>query len=56
LELISLLRLLAYNAIARLKFRRLRSNKNRATPWRDLLDIVGRVLFPLKNMNDFATL
>jgi len=56
LELISLLRLLAYNAIARLKFRRLRSNKNRATPWRDLLDIVGRVLFPLKNKVNFAAL
>jgi predicted transposase YbfD/YdcC len=56
LELISLLRLLAYNAIARLKFRRLRSAKNRSIPWKDLLDIVCSVLFPLKNMDYFAAL
>jgi predicted transposase YbfD/YdcC len=56
LELVSLLRLLAYNAIARLKFRRLRAKRNRAISWRDLLDIVNSLLFPLKNMNSFATL
>ena len=56
LELISLLRLLAYNAIARLKFRRLRSTTNRSIPWRDLLDIVCSVLFPLKNMVSLVTL
>lgn len=56
LELISLLRLLAYNAIARLKFRRLRSEKNRSMTWRDLLDVVCSVLFPLKNMDNFAAL
>ena len=56
LELISLLRLLAYNAIARLKFRRLRSEKNRSITWRDLLDVVCSVLFPLKNMGNLAAL
>jgi predicted transposase YbfD/YdcC len=56
LELVTLLRLLAYNIIARLKFRRIRSEKNRGLPWKDILAIVQRVLFPLKLKDNFAAL
>lgn len=47
LGIISLFRLLAYNVIARLKYRRLR--KAEALPWLRLLEIVKQVLFPLSS-------
>jgi hypothetical protein len=56
LELITLLRLIAYNAIARLKFRRFRSIRMRSTAWKDILDIVSSILFPLKYIENLATL
>ncbi len=55
LELMSLLRVLAYNLIARLKFRRLRSS-NRNITWKNLLGIVQNTLFPHKNREFAATL
>lgn len=56
LELMTLLRVLAFNIIARLKFRRLRAIVKRALPWKNLLDIVQRTLFPLKNTEVAAVL
>lgn len=46
LDFVSLLRIIAYNAIARLKFRRLRNGLS--LPWRLVLTLVERILFPLK--------
>jgi Transposase DDE domain len=48
LELMTLLRVLAFNVIARLKFRRLRAVVTRTLPWRSLLELIQRVLFPFK--------
>lgn len=55
LELMTLLRVLAFNIIARLKFRRLRAVVTRTLPWRSLLELIQRVLFPIKTQ-ELATI
>jgi len=45
-ELMSLLRILAYNAVARLKLRRFRKAQNRQLSWRNVLAILRSSLFP----------
>lgn len=43
-EVVSLMRLLAFNVMMRLRTRRLRSEENRTRTWRNLIDIVSDVL------------
>lgn len=54
-ELMSLLRILAYNAVARLKLRRFRKAQHRQIPWRNVLAIVRQTLFPF-NQKDISAL
>jgi hypothetical protein len=46
LELISRLRVLAYNVIARLKFRRLRTAARKSLSWKNVFQLVRLVVFP----------
>jgi len=49
LSLVSLLRVIAYNTVARLKIRRLR--KARSMPWYRVLYIIKSILFPINSVD-----
>lgn len=55
LELLTLLRMIAYNAVARFKFRRFRRAKTQHWSWEQLLRFIQRVLFVVQD-SSFATL
>jgi predicted transposase YbfD/YdcC len=57
LQVVSLMRLLAYNVVTRLRSRRLRSEENRQRPWSNLHDLIEDVLVAagLRWMVELAT-
>jgi predicted transposase YbfD/YdcC len=55
-ELISLLRMMAYNIVARFKLRRLRNVTARTSPWKQTLAFIKASLFPLDDKRAFATI
>ncbi len=50
LELLTLLRVVVYNAVARFKFRRFRKAKTPIITWRAILDMIRRTLYPLNQI------
>jgi len=56
LELISLMRMIAFNIVARFKLRRLRRSIARSWPWCQILYFIKAELFPLDDRRAFASL
>ena len=56
IELLSLMRMIAYNTVARFKFRRCLSAKKFSWSWKQTLSFIGSMLFPLRTLPSFATL
>ena len=56
LESISLMRMIAYNIVARFKLRRLRRPAAISWSWEETLEIIKTALFPLDERRAFATL
>jgi hypothetical protein len=56
LELVSLMRMIAYNIVARFKLRRLRRVAARSWTWEQTLYFIRTALFPLDDRRAFATL
>jgi predicted transposase YbfD/YdcC len=55
LELVSLMRMIAYNIVARFKLRRLRRSVARSWTWEQTLYFIKTALFPLDERKAFAT-